>query len=471
MPRVAIVGGGISGLSAAYYLSRAGHECTLIEPAPRLGGVIRTETIDGCVVEGGPDSFIAQKPWALDLIRELGLESDVIGSNDHLRKTYVLRHGRLVPLPDGLYLMVPTAVRPLATTRLLSFSTKCKMAFELLRRPSPETPDRSVADFVRDHYGEEAVRYLAEPLLAGIYGGDAAELSVASVLPRFVEFERRHGSVTRGVLAGRLRPASGSSTPLFMSPKGGMQQLIEALEKAIAGRARVVRAAVDRVEAAGPGYRLHAAGDVVEAGQIVIATPAYVAGALLRGLDATLADLLSGILYHSSITVALGYDRAGFRHPMNGFGFLVPQVERRLLTACTWVGTKFPHRVADNRVLLRCSVAAGRNEALLARSDESLVSSVREELSRLMGVTETALFSRVQRWPRAMAQYIVGHQRRLEQINVRLASLPGLHLAGNAYLGIGIPDCIRTAQLAAARIAGSPVGTEPIASSEVVSRQ
>ncbi|MBI3668072.1 MAG: protoporphyrinogen oxidase [Acidobacteria bacterium] len=462
MSRVAIVGGGITGLSAAYYLSRAGHACTLLEPAPRLGGVIRTETVDGCVVEGGPDSFIAQKPWALELIRELGLEHDVIGSNDHLRKTYVLRRGRLVPLPDGLYLMVPTAIWPLAMTRLLGFPAKCRMALELLRRPLPDAPDRSVADFVRDHYGEEAVRYLAEPLLAGIYGGDAADLSVASVLPRFVDLERRYGSVTRGVLAARMRPSSNSSSALFLSLKGGMQQLVEALETAINAQVRIVPAAVKRMEAANSGYRLYAGGETLEADQVVLATPAHVAGALLRSLDESLADLLSGIRYHSSITVALGYDRAGFRRPLNGFGFLVPQVERRLLTACTWVGTKFPHRVSENRVLLRCFVGAGQDEGMLARSDESFVAAVREELSRLMGVNEEPLFSRVQRWPRAMAQYTVGHERRLQQINARLVSLPGLHLAGNAYLGIGIPDCVRTAQLAAARIA---VGTQvPISS-------
>ena len=206
MTSVAIVGGGVSGLATAYYLSRAGCRATLFEPEARLGGVIRTETVDGCLVEGGPDSFISQKPWGMELIRELGLEDEVIGSQDHLRKTYVARRGRLVPLPDGLHLMIPTAIWPTVASPLLSLATKCRMAVDLLRGPVEAAADRSVAEFIGAHYGQEAVDYLAEPLLAGIYGGDAAELSAAAVLPRLVELERRHGSLTRGVLAGRTGP-------------------------------------------------------------------------------------------------------------------------------------------------------------------------------------------------------------------------------------------------------------------------
>lgn len=453
MSRVAIVGGGISGLAAAYYLSRSGHACTLVEPSPRLGGVIRTESVDGCVIEAGPDSFLSQKPWALQLIRELGLAGDVIGSNDHLRKTYILRHGKLAPMPDGLLMMIPTRVAPMAFTRLLGLGTKCRMARDLFRRPSPAPlPDRSVADFVRDHFGSEAVDYLAEPLLAGIYGGDPERLSVTSVLPRFVEMEQRHGSLTRGVLAARSSP--GPAAPLFQSLQRGMQQLTDALVAAVSGIVTIARTEAQRIERLDHGYRLHGPDLALEIDHLILATPAYTAAALLGPLDATLAELLGAVPYHSSITVALVYDRAGFRPRLNGFGFLVPRVERKLLTACTWVGTKFPHRVADNRVLLRAFIGAGEDDDLLGSSDDKLLAAVREELARLMGVTETPRLTRVQRWRRAMAQYTVGHSRRMEQVQARLAALPGLHLAGNAYLGIGIPDCVRTAQLAAARISG-----------------
>ena len=454
MSGVVVIGGGISGLAAAYYLARAGRSCTLVEPLTRLGGVIRTETVDGCVVEAGPDSFISQKPWALQLIRELGLAGDLIGSQDHLRKTYIARRGRLVPMPDGLYLMVPTTVAPVAFSRLLSFSTKVRMALELLRRPPAFPPaDRSVADFVRDHYGQEAVHYLAEPLLAGIYGGDPERLSIRSVLPRFAELEQQYGSVTRGVLAGR-QARSGEAPPLFQSLKRGMQQLTDALAEAISGSVTIARTQAQRLERLESGYRVSGPGLSVEATDLVLALPAYAASELLRPLDDSLAGLLSGIPYHSSITVALGYDSAGFRHPLHGFGFLIPSVERRLLTACTWVGTKFPHRVADDRVLLRAFIGAGESEDLLGQSDEFLTGAVREELWQWMGVTETPLFVRVQRWRRAMAQYTVGHLRRMEDVNSRLARLPGLYVAGNAYLGIGVPDCIHTAQIAAGRISG-----------------
>jgi oxygen-dependent protoporphyrinogen oxidase len=452
--RVAVIGGGITGLSAAYYISRAGHACTLIDPAQRLGGVIQTEVVDGCIVESGPDSFIAQKPWAVQLIRELGLQQELIRSNDHLRRTYIARRGRLISVPEGLFLIVPTEMGPLLRSRLLSWRCKLQMGMDLLRRPQGEAPDRTVAEFVRDHYGSEAVDYLAEPLLAGIYGGNPAELSVKSVLPRFVELERQFGSLTRGVLANRKKTPPGEKSSLFLSLKSGMGQLTSALEKSIAGAVRIIRAQAQQVARAGQGYHIRMGGQTLVADHVVIAAPAYAAGGMLGGTDGALAALLRGIRYHSSMTVALAYERAGFSHPLNGFGFLVPRVERGLLTACTWVGTKFPHRVGDDRVLLRAFVGAGTDEALLERPDQSIAGAIREELRVLMGLVEAPCFARVARWPRAMAQYEVGHERRIEEIRARLSRWPGLHLAGNAYLGIGIPDCIHTAQLAAAAIEG-----------------
>ncbi len=479
MRHVCIIGGGISGLAAAYYLSREGCRCTLIEREARLGGVIYTENIEGCVVEAGPDSFLSQKPWALALIRELEIEQDVIGSNDHLRKTYILRRGRLIPMPEGLYLMIPTTIRPLLTTRLLGWRSKLRMAAEMARRPAaagagksgPEegagstgqmgslTADVSVASFLRAHYGDEAVDYLAEPLLAGIYGGDAAELSAQSVLPRLVEWEHRYGSLTRGVLESRAKAAGSGREPqaIFLSLRGGMQQIVDALARAIAGRVAVVRGEAERIEETGEGCRIFLDGQWIEASHAIVATPAYIAGRLLQGVEGRAAQLLSGVRYHSSLTVALGYNRTHFAHPLNGFGFLVPKTERRLLTACTWVGTKFPNRVSGQRVLLRGFIGAGEGD--LQRSDEELVEGVRDELARYMGVAAEPEFFKVYRWPRAMAQYNVGHERRIAEIQGRLAPFRWLHLAGNAYSGIGIPDCIRTAKSAADRILAAPAGT------------
>lgn len=461
MSPVLIIGGGISGLATAYYLVRAGIPCTLVERQRRLGGVIRTESVDGCTLEAGPDSFLAAKPWALDLIRQLGLASDVIGSNDHLRKTYVVKHGRLRPLPDGLMLMVPTRIFPLLTTSLLSWSTKLRVAREWFRGPAAQQvagrSDRSVADFIRDHYGAEAVDYLAEPLLAGVYGGSPEALSVASVLPRFLELECKYGSLTRGVLAARRKVAAETrGLPLFQTLKRGLGSLVEALEAAVRPGVEVLYGAAEAVERSGPGYRVRVSGQWLTAGRIVLACPAYEAAALLTGLDRELAGGLASIPYTTSVTISLGYDRAEFSHPLNGFGFLVPRRERRRLVACTWVNTKFSHRVPADKAVLRCFL--GDDEAALGESDEALVAAVREELERLMGVSSVPLFARVARWPRSMAQYTVGHQERLARIRSRLATLPGLHLSGNAYTGIGIPDCIRTGKLAAEAIcrAASP---------------
>lgn len=452
MPAVAIVGGGISGLSTAYYLARAGVSSTLVEQRPRLGGVIQTESRHGCVLEAGPDSFLAAKPWALDLIRELGLAGEVIGSNDHRRVTYVWKNGRLVPLPDGLMLMVPTRIMPMVASRLLGWGTKIRMGLEYFRKPSASPEDRSVAEFIGERYGEEAVDYLAEPLLAGVYGGDPVKLSVTSVLGRFVELDKKYGSLTRGVLAERkMAKRSGGSQPLFQTLRGGLGELVKALFSAIGDRMQVIEGAAEAVTRGPGGFRVTVNGQPIEAGHVVLACQAYRSASLVRTLDPKLVELLDAIPYNSSITLALGYDRTALGHPLNGFGFLVPKRERRRVVACTWVGTKFMHRVPEDKAVLRCFLGGG-DEAVVEQSDEALVSSVREELRDIMGVTAEPVFAQVSRWPRSMAQYTVGHQSRVEQIEARLRDVPGLHLAGNAYYGIGIPDCIRSGKVAAERI-------------------
>ncbi len=445
MPNQAlIVGGGISGLSAAYYLSKAGVRPSLIEKSPQLGGVIRTTTQHGCLLEAGPDSFIAQKPAAMELIRELGLADQVIGSNDHLRVTYIFKHGRLVPLPDGLMMMVPTKIMPLVGTRLLSWPTKIRMGLEFLRRPTGPRPDRSVSEFLVDHYGQESVDYLAEPLLAGVYGGDPSEMSVNSVLARFAEIEAKYGSLTRGVLAQPRPKGSGS---LFRTLKGGLGQLVDALRPS----ADATQASAEALERVGSGYRVRVNGDWMEAEHVVLAMPAGNCSALLKPIHAELADLLAAIPYTSSITLSLGYRKATFDHPLNGFGFLVPKLERKFLAACTWVGNKFSYRVPDDLVLLRCFMGGNA----LAQTDDSLVEAARSELRTIMGLKAEPFFHSIARWPHSMAQYTVGHEKRVARIEAIMQGLPGLYLAGNAYRGIGLPDCVRMGKEAAARITSS----------------
>jgi oxygen-dependent protoporphyrinogen oxidase len=424
----------------------------LIERRPRLGGVIQTERVRGCVLEAGPDSFISVKPAAAELIKEVGLGDDLIGSNDHLRVTYIWRGGRLVPIPDGLMMMVPTRIRPLISTPLLGWPAKLRMGLEYMRRPGAARPDRSVAEFIRDHYGSEALDYLTEPLLSGVYGGDPAQLSVSSVLPRFVELEQKYGSLTRGVLATlpKARSNGAGKLPLFRTLKGGLGRLIDELERRIAPSVEIVRAEAETIE---HGFRVRVNGEWIDASDVVLACPAYAAGSLVKSFEPNLARLLESVPYSSSLTLTLGYDKATFGRPLNGFGFLVPSKERNRLVACTWVANKFSYRVPDNLVVLRCFFGGANDDAILSESDESVVQIARQEIQRMMQVTAEPLFHQIARWPRSMAQYTVGHQARLKEIEERLANVPGLHLAGNGYHGIGIPDCVRMGRQAADAIA------------------
>lgn len=463
-PKVVIIGGGISGLSAAWYLAQAGVHSTLVERRPRLGGVIQTERIEGCVVEAGPDSFITIKPAATELIQEIGLSGDLIGSNDHLRVTYIWRGGRLVPLPDGLMMMVPTRIRPLISTPLLGWGTKIRMGLEYLRRPvSQPQRDRSVADFIRDHYGDESLDYLTEPLLSGVYGGDPAQLSAASVLTRFVELEEKYGSLTRGVLAtlAKSRANGSQKPPLFRTLKGGLGQLIDELERRIQSSTTVLQGEAETLARSPKGYRVRVNGAWLDADHVILACPAYSAAALIGSFDPGLAALLDAVPYSSSLTLALGYHKATFGHPLNGFGFLVPGKERNRLVACTWVANKFSYRVPDDLVMLRCFFGGASDGAILQESDEAIVRIARQELRRIMKISADPLFHHVARWPRSMAQYTIGHRDRLKQIEERISNTPGLHIAGNAYYGIGIPDCVKMGREAAARIVAGRTPSEP----------
>lgn len=439
-----IIGGGISGLSAAYYLAKRNLPSILIESAPQLGGVIQTQTVADCLLEGGPDSFLAAKPEALTLIGELGLEGDVIGSNDHQRSTWILKNERMVPLPDGLMMMVPTRIWPTAKSPLLSWGTKIRMGLELFHRPVANAPDRSVGEFVEDHYGREAVDYLAEPILSGVYGGDPYQLSIQSVLPRFADMEAKYGSLTKGTLAGLAKAPKNTGSTLFKTLKHGLGSMVVAMEKSIAGRCRVLHTQAQSITREGEDYLVQLPNEVLRTRHLIVATPAWAAAKLLESLDPGIAKLLGGIGYSSSMTVGVIYDRGQVKQRFDSFGFLVPKKERRHLVACTFVDQKFNHRVPENRLLLRCFLGGAGNEAVLGWAEPELKRAVLDDIRTLLGLDVEPVAFQVSRWPRSMAQYQVGHKKLIQELKDRLKSYPLLYLAGNGYHGIGIPDCIRT---------------------------
>ena len=458
MKRIAIVGGGISGLAAAFALEerrRAGEalEFVVYESSPRFGGVLFTEQVEGCLIEAGPDSFLTEKPWAADLCRRLGIEDQLIGSNDADRKTYILVKGKLVPMPDGLMFMVPTQLSPAILSSLFSPATKLRVAREWWYPARVSNGDESVAALVERHYGAEMVDRLADPLLAGVYGGEAAQLSVRAVLPRFVEMESKYGSLGRGMLAARKNVQRSLPAPsIFSSLKGGMQQLGEALVAKLPAEALRANSPVQAVQRQDRGWVVSAgyASDQFDA--VIVATPASAAAVLLEIASAELASELRAISYSSSVTVALGFDQNVRVALPPGFGFLVPRREGKRLLAATFVHNKFPHRAPKDIAVVRCFLGGSRDEQVLQLTDENILNIVRDELRQILGVKADPLFTRLYRWKGAMAQYTVGHLERLDRIEGLVKPLPGLALAGNAYRGIGVPDCIRSGEAAVQQV-------------------
>jgi len=484
--RTAIIGGGIAGLAAAFELEKARAagadiEYTLFESRARLGGSLSSEIVNGAVLEYGPDSFLSEKPAGAQLCQELGLGDELIASNDGERKTYVVVHNRLVPLPDGLMFLIPTKLIPTATTRLFSLATKIRMGLELLHPPRPSEKDESVAALVERHFGPEAVDRLADPLLSGIFGGDATQLSARTVLPKLVEMEVKYGSLTRGMLAAHRQmrakiaaalkagavtaaqnTGSGEGSPaarrgprgIFTTLRGGLQQLVDAIEARLEPNWIRRATSVDALEKTADGWNVIADGSVGRYDSVILASPAWAASAMLADVDRMLSQELAGIPYSSSITVNLLYDEDQLGELPEGFGFLVPASEGRAMLACTFVHRKFLGRTPTGKVVLRAFLGGMKNESLMAESDEALLAAVRRELTQILGEQIVPRDARpehtqVSRWRRAMAQYAVGHQERIERIKMCVAGLPGLKLAGNAYDGIGIPDCIRLGRQAA----------------------
>jgi oxygen-dependent protoporphyrinogen oxidase len=440
---IAIVGGGLSGLAAAYQLACDRVPFVLFEASARLGGIVETLHRQGFVIECGPDSWVTEKPGARELAIELGLEDQIIPSNDQWRRTYVRQGKHLVPIPDGMRMMVPAKWGPLLESPL--FSWQARLAY--LREPkraeelkaSAPAQDESVADFVRRHFGEEVAGTLAGPLLSAVFGGDITRLSVRAVMPAFVRMEAEEGSL----ISALQRRAQQSPQALFTSLTGGLETLIDALVAKLPAESVRLREPVLRVEGYSEGWRVTTASGTARFDALVLATPPHITRAWLPQL---MADLLPQEAT-SSVAVALAFapEQATRLRIPRGFGFVVPSGEKQehSLQACTFVDQKFPGRVPPGGVLLRAFFGGCSGEALQGEADDTIIERTRQQLGRVLGPLPPSVETVVRRWPQSLPQYTVGHLERMAELDERRRALPGLHLVGNAYYGVGLPDLIR----------------------------
>ncbi len=459
--QVVIVGGGISGLATSYALmeeaenTQTAVQCTVVEREPRWGGKILTHVTDNYLIEGGADSFLTSKPWALELCRTLGLQDQLISTNSQHNQIFSFCRGALRELPQGLLAFRPRRVDTLVSSGLLSWGGMLRMAAERFwPRRDPWPADESLGEFFRRRFGTEAFENLIEPLVAGIYAGDADELSIESTFPRFRELEREHGSVIKGMrkaLANAPAPprSSGEATTMFMSLRGGLGELIRTLVEALRERGVGLIGGVECLDIqpqaleSGVFHVMLDNGDRLPADAVVLATPAYQTARLLRAFQPEAAGLLDGIPYASTATISMAYPAESIGSKIRGFGFVVPRKEQRRLLAATWTSLKWPDRSRAGETLIRCYIGGRGRETVLEQDDSSLVECVRGELTSMVGITTAPTYTEVHRWKQGMPQYVLGHRDRLAKVQEQLANSPGLYVTGAGMYGIGIPDCIR----------------------------
>ncbi len=451
---VAVVGGGFAGLSTAWYLQQGGvHSYAVLEAGDRWGGKVLTERVDGYgdapfIVEGGPDSFFTQKPWAGQLAAELGMADRLLGTNDAARRIYVVNRGRPTPMPDGVMLIVPTRFMPFALSPLISPLGKLRMGMDLFIPAKRDGADETLAEFVRRRLGNEALDKIAEPLMSGIYNSEAERQSLLATFPRFRALEEDHGSLTRGMLASRRnrKPAAPGTKPVsaFMSLIDGTGELVAGLAAQLTGDLRLNTAVQALEPAPDGGYLLYlTGGETLHARAVVLAAPAYVGADLIRSFAPASAALMAGIRYVSTGTISLAYRERDLDTNRRGFGVVVPRSEGRPINAITWSSVKFDHRAPDGHALLRVFFGGSRSPRSVELSDDALLDTVRGELDILLGIRSEPLFHRIYRWPRSNPQYDVGHLDRVA--NIEAALPPGVYVTGSPYRGVGLPDCAKQA--------------------------
>jgi oxygen-dependent protoporphyrinogen oxidase len=452
LPHLVIIGGGIAGLAAAERAQSAEFplRVTLLESRARLGGVISTERAHGFVIEHGPDVMLASKPAARALATKVGLGDRLIGTNPRVKGAYVLHRGALTPLPAGMSGLVPSRFGPILSTRLLSPAAKLRLALDPLIGGLPDGSEESIESFVVRRLGREMYDSIVEPLLSGIYAGDGARLSLDATFPQLRALEREHGGLVRGALATRRR-ANGGPTSAFLSFPTGMSELVEGVERHLSATIRRSTPVV-AVEVQGNRVIVRTEHGAIDADGVVVATPSHVASVLLRDVDREAAAALGSIEHVSTATVSLGFPESAVARRLDATGYVAPRREVRHAFACTWASSKFDGRAPAGFALFRLFFGGAGRESTLERSDDALVSLARDELRDVVGVSGEPVLVRVTRWPRALPQYTLGHRERIALVQQRLGSVRRIALAGNADAGVGIPDCIRSGELAAERM-------------------
>jgi oxygen-dependent protoporphyrinogen oxidase len=446
-----IAGGGIAGLAAAWEFTRRGVPFVLLERGARPGGVILSERVGGYVLDAGPDALLVQKPDAVRLCEELGIGGRLVPTTPP-RIAYVQRGNILHPLPDLSVMGIPTRIGPFVRSRLFSWAGKVRMGAELLVPARRSEEDESIGALMRRRFGREATDYLAEPLLAGIHAGDVDRLSARSLFPRFVDAERVHGSLLLGFRREQAAREGGADQGAFRSLPGGLSELVDALAVRLPPRSVRLDMSVATLAVRAPGEFVvsTSSGEVLNARSVVLATPAFVTAELVRGIDPELAALCAAIPYASTATISLAFPRSAVSHPLNGSGFVVPKVEGSDILAASWMSSKWPGRAPAGHVIVRVFVGGTRDPHALERSDEELVTRALGALTPLLGIGSPPRLARVYRWPRATAQYEVGHETRVAAIDRSLTRTPGLHVTGSAFRGTGIPNCIADGRATAA---------------------
>jgi len=468
--RVIVIGGGIAGLAAAHRLSELASEnagsieIKLLEASPRLGGAIGSERIGDFLVEAGPDSFITEKPWALKLCERIGLTARLVSTQSAYQKIYIVHDGKLVALPEGFFLLAPTRLWPFIQTPLFSWPGKLRMASELFLPRGELTDDESLGGFVRRRFGAEALERVAQPLVGGIYASDPDKLSLTATMPRFKEMERSSRSVIYAMWSAQRQRAknatsaetgSGARWSLFVTLAGGMQELVDGLAQRLPDGSVQLNCTATQLQPSSDGKTWQVStsdNKIIETDAVIFATPAFRTGDLLLPIDNSAATELKSIAYASTATVSLAYRRADFPQAPNSFGFVVPAIERRKIMACTFSSLKYPGRAPDDKILLRAFVGGSLQAELFKQNDADMEQTVCGELASLLGVSAAPIFSRIWRHPSSMPQYHVGHDARVSRIEAALKNFPTLALAGSAYHGVGISDCVRTGEEAAEKV-------------------